>query len=91
MKMRHKVNLSKIIGVVWIFLVFGGFLWTVQYILRHELSIFGLSTNWTVWLWAFVCFLLYTGYQLTIGDWFVYWRIKVEKENKDGSFPKKED
>jgi len=89
MKMRHKLKLLRMtVGGIspYIFIIGFGFMVVIQ---KYELSIFGLSPNWTSGLCIFVTTILMFGYQFTIGDKFILWCFKVEEENKDGSFPNK--
>ena len=92
MKMREKVTWVRVIGGTIELIILVGGIWScINYIPRNGISWFGLSPDQTGLLGAGVFLILILWVFSKIGDKFVYWWIKVEKENKDGSFPTKEE
>ena len=90
MKMRHKVTLGRIIGATISVIIF---YWVVLFTInltQIDVGWFGLSPKWTGRLSAGGFFIFYLVVFTAVSEKFVRWWIKVEKENKDGSFPTKE-
>jgi hypothetical protein len=90
MRMRHKVTLGRIIGAIISLTIFVGGIWFCINLRESGVSWFGLSPEWTGRLSAGVFLILFLWVSFKYGDKFVYWWIKVEEENKDGSFSERE-
>ena len=90
MKMRHKVSLVRLIFFVVVCAELGGFFWGISQIRKVDFRVFGLSQDWTAGLFALVCLIWMLGFGYWAGGKMVRWWIRVEKENKDGSFPSRE-